>query len=97
MASEDIRSKDLNLIVEEATAKSITLRLEGSALLATSADAAKADRGFDVRLLGHIKYDTDREGHRPSLTSSRSATIGDRGRIRVAHAPAGSRSVSRSN
>jgi hypothetical protein len=54
---EDIRSQGLALVVEEATAKSLTLRLEGSALLATNADAAKADRGFDVRVLGHIKYD----------------------------------------
>src|SRR5262245_22597804 len=55
--SEDIRSQELTLTVEEITATTIRLRLDGSALLATDADAAKADRGFDVRLLGHIGYD----------------------------------------
>jgi hypothetical protein len=54
---DDIRSHELNLIVEEVDDAKIILRLEGSALLATSADASKADRGFDVRLLGHIGYD----------------------------------------
>jgi hypothetical protein len=54
---EDIRSQDLTLTVEEATALGVTLRLEGSALLATNANPAKADRGYDVRLLGTIHYD----------------------------------------
>src|SRR5262245_18276969 len=54
---EDIRSQELTLTVEEVTATAIRLRLDGSALLATNADATKADRGFDVRLLGHIGYD----------------------------------------
>jgi hypothetical protein len=33
------------------------MRLDGSALLATRPDAEKAERGFDVRLLGYIGYD----------------------------------------
>ncbi|MSR55209.1 MAG: hypothetical protein EXS09_18260 [Gemmataceae bacterium] len=54
---EDIRSQELTLTVEEVTPSTIRLRLDGSALLATNADAAKADRGFDVRLLGYIQFD----------------------------------------
>jgi len=58
---EDIRAQDLSLIVEEATPASVRLRLDGSALLATGSDADKADRGFDVRLLGFIGYDRARQ------------------------------------
>lgn len=54
---EEIRKRDLTLTVTEATAERVQLRLEGDALLATNADAAQADRGFDVRLLGHVGYD----------------------------------------
>jgi hypothetical protein len=54
---EDIRSHGLTLIVDELTEAKIGLRLEGSALLATNADTAKADRGFEVRLIGQISYD----------------------------------------
>jgi hypothetical protein len=54
---EQIRSQQLTLTVEEATDKVIRLRLDGTALLATQADSAKADRGFDVRLLGYLNYD----------------------------------------
>jgi hypothetical protein len=54
---DEIRSQELTLTVEEVTGEAIRLRLDGSVLLATSADAAKADRGFDVRLLGHIGID----------------------------------------
>ena len=54
---EDIRSQELTLAVEEVTPAVVRLRLDGSVLLATRADAAKADRGFDARLLGYIQYD----------------------------------------
>jgi hypothetical protein len=54
---QDIRSHKLTLTVEEVTPAAVLLRLEGSALLATAPDPAKADRGFDVRLAGHIRYD----------------------------------------
>jgi hypothetical protein len=54
---EDIRSKALTLTVEDVTPASVRLRLDGSALLATKADLEKAERGFDVRLLGYIGYD----------------------------------------
>jgi hypothetical protein len=54
---EDIRAQLLALRVEEVTAAKVRLRLEGHALLATHADVEKANRGFDVRLLGYIGYD----------------------------------------
>jgi len=54
---EEIRSQKMTLTVEEITDTILRLRLDGSALLATQADPAKADRGFDVRLLGHLTYD----------------------------------------
>ena len=53
---EQIRANKLTLTAEEVTPTHITWRLEGTALLATTADAAKADRGFDVRLLGHLSF-----------------------------------------
>jgi len=54
---EDIRAQDLTLTVEEATTAAVRLRLEGSALLATDVTVSKAGRGFDVRLLGNLRYD----------------------------------------
>jgi hypothetical protein len=53
---EEIRSQNLTLTVEEITPASHRLRLEGSALLATDASAAKAERGYEVRLLGYLDY-----------------------------------------
>jgi hypothetical protein len=58
---EQIRQHKLTLTVEEVSATKIGLRLDGSALLATKADVNKADRGFDVRLLGHIDLDRTRK------------------------------------
>jgi hypothetical protein len=58
---EDIRSQDLTLTVEQAGDDGVGLRLEGSALLATDADLARARRGFDVRLLGHLHYDAGKK------------------------------------
>lgn len=54
---EEIRSQKLTLTVEEVTPTAVRLRLEGAVLLASAADATKAKRGFDVRLLGTIRYD----------------------------------------
>ncbi len=54
---EDIRRQDLTLTVEAATPAATRLRLDGAALLSTGADPEKADRGFDVRLLGYVGYD----------------------------------------
>jgi hypothetical protein len=58
---EDIRSKDLRLTVDEVTPASVRLRLDGPAVLATKEDVEKAERGFDVRLLGYIGYDRSKK------------------------------------
>src|SRR5262249_12606976 len=54
---EQVRKLELTLTVEEADENKVRLRLHGAALLATAADPAKADRGFDAQLLGYIGYD----------------------------------------
>jgi hypothetical protein len=54
---EHVRSGKLTLTVEEVTETGVRLRLDGAALLATDADPARADRGYDVRLLGYVHYD----------------------------------------
>jgi hypothetical protein len=58
---DEVRKQELTLTVEEAGADGVGLRLEGAALLATDADPARARRGFDVRLLGHLHYDVAKE------------------------------------
>jgi hypothetical protein len=55
--AKDIRSKNLKLIIVDATDAGITMRLEGEALLSTNADPTKADRGYDARLRGELHYD----------------------------------------
>lgn len=69
----DVRSSDLRLTVETSTADHIRLRLDGSALLATAADPARAERGFDVRLLGHLRYDR----HNRTMDEFRLLAVGD--------------------
>ncbi len=54
---EDVRSLALRLTVEEADGDAVSLRLEGTVLLATDRDAAKAERGYDARLWGYLRYD----------------------------------------
>lgn len=54
---EDIRSQEMTLTVEEVSPSTLRLWVQGSALLATNADAAKAERGFDVQLIGTIQFD----------------------------------------
>jgi hypothetical protein len=54
---EEIRERELTLTVVESSRTGTRLRLEGSALLSTAADADRADRGYDVSLLGDIEYD----------------------------------------
>jgi hypothetical protein len=58
---EEIREKKLNLTVEEATAKVVQLKLSGQVILATAADAAKANRGYDVQIQGTIRYDVEKK------------------------------------
>jgi hypothetical protein len=58
---DEVRSLKLTLTVEDVSDAAVTLRLDGSALLATAADPAKAGRGFDARLLGWLRYDRKRQ------------------------------------
>jgi hypothetical protein len=58
---EEVRSGLLTLTVEEFTGLALRLRLDGAAVLATNPDPAKADRGYQVKLLGYIGYDGLRE------------------------------------
>jgi hypothetical protein len=53
---DDIRSVDMTLTVEDASAVHLELGLNGSALLATDADPAKAKRGYEVKLFGFVAY-----------------------------------------
>ncbi len=53
---QDVRAKRLTLVVTAVTADAVELKLEGEALLATDADPAKAARGYEVRLLGALRY-----------------------------------------
>jgi hypothetical protein len=59
--AKEIRSKRLTLRVEKADDNGVHLRLEGSALLATHEDPAKADRGFDARMLGDVHYNAGKK------------------------------------
>ena len=63
-SAAEVQKADLKWTVEEATAKQVRLRLNGSVLLATSADAKKAERGFKAQVLGYREYDRTAEGHR---------------------------------
>jgi hypothetical protein len=54
---EEIRKSDLTLMVEEHIPSRCRLRLEGQVLLATDADPAKADRGYEARIQGRIAGD----------------------------------------
>ncbi len=53
---EDVRARRMSLSVTAVTADAVDIRLEGEVLLATDADAAKAERGYEVRLLGFLRY-----------------------------------------
>jgi hypothetical protein len=52
----EVRRAKLTLTVVRATADGINLRLDGDVLLASAADAAKADRGYEARLRGELRY-----------------------------------------
>jgi hypothetical protein len=58
---EETRRSDISLTVTEVTPQRVRLRLEGNVLLSTEADAEKAKRGYDVRLLGQVAYDRDKK------------------------------------
>jgi hypothetical protein len=58
---DEVRTCDLTLTVTEATEKHLQMRLVGTVLLTTNADPAQAARGFDVRLLGHVRCDRQQQ------------------------------------
>ncbi len=53
----EVRANTLKLTVTDVTPQTVTLKLDGTALLATDADATTAKRGFDVAVLATIHYD----------------------------------------
>jgi hypothetical protein len=58
---DEVRAQSLTWAVEAVTPAEVRLSLRGTALLATAADPAKARRGFDAALLGHLHYDRSRK------------------------------------
>lgn len=52
---EDVRSNVMVATVVDTAAEGVTLRIDGEALLATDADPAKADRGYEVKLRGNVR------------------------------------------
>jgi hypothetical protein len=60
-STKEIRQQTLKLTVAEVTAKEVVMKLDGSALLTTDADPAKAKRGYDVSILATIRYDVEKK------------------------------------
>jgi hypothetical protein len=56
-SAEEVRKSEIRWTVEEATPTNVRLRLAGSVLVATDADAKKAERGYDAKLRGYLEYD----------------------------------------
>jgi hypothetical protein len=56
-ARSEVRKAELKLNVAEITKDEVRLKLTGAFLLATDADIKTAKRGYDVSLLGEIRYD----------------------------------------
>ena len=54
---DHVRQGELFAVVEKRAGDAMTLKLEGRCLLATSAEGAKADRGYEARLLGSVQID----------------------------------------
>jgi hypothetical protein len=59
---EQIRNQKFTLTVEEVSDSQVSLRLDGTALLADNADADRSSRGYDVRLAGTLVYDRAKKG-----------------------------------
>ena len=57
----DIRAKAMTLTVVAITTEEIELTLTMNATLATNADVAKAERGFEVASLGKLRYSTAKQ------------------------------------
>jgi hypothetical protein len=68
---EHIRQSKAALTTIAREASKTDVRLEGRALLATASDTSKADRGYDVRLVGEIRIEGDR------VTQFRVVAVGD--------------------
>ncbi len=58
---EDVRTLRMELTAEEASARTLRLRLDGTVLLAERADAAAARRGYDARLLGYVHFNREKQ------------------------------------
>jgi hypothetical protein len=58
---EDVRRANVTLTVEEANEKTVRVRIEGTVLLATDANDAKAKRGYEANLLGTLVYDVEKK------------------------------------
>jgi hypothetical protein len=58
---DEIRSSRFTLTVESADSSGVRLRLDGAATLSSGADSKKAERGYDVRLLGYVNYNAARQ------------------------------------
>lgn len=58
---EEIRRSDIKLTVDKVTPDEVTMTLRGSALMTTNADETKADRGFDVHLLGPVVFNRKKQ------------------------------------
>ena len=54
---QQMRSATLKLTVESASTSEVRLKLTGAILLSTDADVKTAQRGYDVSLIGDIRYD----------------------------------------
>jgi hypothetical protein len=77
---EEIRSQKVTLTVSEVTPGAILLRLEGTALLATDADVAKAAQGFDAvttraKPIWRLVLSTERYSPKLSEPSSARSTV----------------------
>jgi hypothetical protein len=56
-ARQDVRSAEVKLVVEEVTAREVRIKLTGAIMLASDTDPKAAKRGYDVSLLGEIRYE----------------------------------------
>src|SRR5207237_8548192 len=54
---DEVRKAVLTWSVTAVSAALVTMELTGTALLSTDADVEKAKRGYDVALLGVLRYD----------------------------------------
>ncbi len=55
-APEDVRAQRFSLVVAAASSEAVEIRLEGEAVLTTNIDPKKAERGYEVRLSGILRY-----------------------------------------